>query len=266
MGSSQYKSSHLWWLVLRWSLLAFPKMQYAFTNEKIKAKQRLFLVKKHLSFWRLVAPLYWGQPRETCRYKRHVHHVHLTPPGPPQPPPPPISLLRQTHYRHGTCPSPVASQYTPSQLCLNVEFTKNLVQHCLNVGLLMTTQLTQNISKTLVQCWSSVEDVVADVVQMLCKCFVFAGNYIVCTDLFTNGLMLDHRHGPDGSFASTGACNLRVRGSNPDRDGYLSSWLCIYTVPQTVQRPGVYSALYNTVNHKEPLKSFEIRVGFSHTL
>ena len=29
--------------------------------------------------------------------------------------------------------------------------------------------------------------------------------------------------GPDGSFVSTGACNLGVLGSNPDRDGYLSS-------------------------------------------
>ena len=52
--------------------------------------------------------------------------------------------------------------------------------------------------------------------------------------------------GPDGSFVSTGACNLGVPGSNPGRDGYLSSWLCIYTVLQTVQRHGVYSAAYGT--------------------
>ena len=34
-----------------------------------------------------------------------------------------------------------------------------------------------------------------------------------------------------------------------------------YTVIQTVQRPGRYSAAYGTVHYKEPLKSFEIRVG-----
>ena len=29
--------------------------------------------------------------------------------------------------------------------------------------------------------------------------------------------------GPDGSFVSTGACNLEVPGWNPGRDGYLTS-------------------------------------------
>ena len=69
------------------------------------------------------------------------------------------------------------------------------------------------------------------------------------------GIMLTQRHrrlpsitsaltGLDGSFVSTGACNLWVPGSNPGRDGYLSSWLCIYTVLQTVQRNGVHSAAY----------------------
>ena len=38
---------------------------------------------------------------------------------------------------------------------------------------------------------------------------------------------------------------------------------CIYTVLQTVQRPGVYSAVYGTVHYKEPLESFEIKVGHS---
>ena len=41
---------------------------------------------------------------------------------------------------------------------------------------------------------------------------------------------------------------------------------CAYTVLQTVQRHGVYSAVYGTVHYKEPLnmlKSFEIRVGYS---
>ena len=38
---------------------------------------------------------------------------------------------------------------------------------------------------------------------------------------------------------------------------------CAYTVFQTVQMHGVYSAAYGTVHCKEPLKSFEIRVGHS---
>ena len=38
---------------------------------------------------------------------------------------------------------------------------------------------------------------------------------------------------------------------------------CAYTVLQTVQKHGVYSAVYGTVRCKEPLKSFEIRVGNS---
>ena len=36
---------------------------------------------------------------------------------------------------------------------------------------------------------------------------------------------------------------------------------CAYTVLQTVQMNGVYSAAYGTLNHKEPLKSFKIIVG-----
>ena len=38
---------------------------------------------------------------------------------------------------------------------------------------------------------------------------------------------------------------------------------CAYTVLQIVKRHGVYSAAYGTVHYKEPLKSFEIRVGHS---
>ena len=38
---------------------------------------------------------------------------------------------------------------------------------------------------------------------------------------------------------------------------------CAYTLLQTVQRPGVDSAAYDTVHYKEPVKSFEIRVGHS---
>ena len=38
---------------------------------------------------------------------------------------------------------------------------------------------------------------------------------------------------------------------------------CAYTVLQTVQIHGVHSAAYGTAHYKEPLKSFEIRVGHS---
>ena len=41
---------------------------------------------------------------------------------------------------------------------------------------------------------------------------------------------------------------------------------CAYTVLQTVQRHGVYSAAYGTVHYKEPSKSFEIIVGHSPAL
>ena len=68
--------------------------------------------------------------------------------------------------------------------------------------------------------------------------------------------------GPNGSFVSTGACNLEVPGSNPGRAGFCHRG-CAYTVLQTVERPGVYSAVYGTVHYKEPLKSFEIKVGHS---
>ena len=38
---------------------------------------------------------------------------------------------------------------------------------------------------------------------------------------------------------------------------------CAYTLLQTVQMNGVCCAAYGTVHYKEPLKSFEIRVGHS---
>ena len=37
--------------------------------------------------------------------------------------------------------------------------------------------------------------------------------------------------GPDGSFVSTGACDLQVPGSNRVWAGYLLSLLCIYSAP-----------------------------------
>ena len=39
---------------------------------------------------------------------------------------------------------------------------------------------------------------------------------------------------------------------------------CAYTVLQTVQRHGVYSAAYGTVHYKEPLKSYEF-IGVEHS-
>ena len=73
--------------------------------------------------------------------------------------------------------------------------------------------------------------------------------------LLDGNVSFTYKAGPNGSFVSTGACNLEVPGSNPGRAGYLSSWTA-YTVLQTVQRPGVYSAAYGTVDYIEPLKSF----------
>ena len=42
------------------------------------------------------------------------------------------------------------------------------------------------------------------------------------------------RTGPDGSSVATGACNLGVPGSNPGRDGYLSTSLCIYRTLEVI--------------------------------
>ena len=67
---------------------------------------------------------------------------------------------------------------------------------------------------------------------------------------------------PNGSFVSTGACNLVVPGSNPGRTDIWHRGYA-YTVLQTVKRHGVYSAAYGIVYYKEPLKSFESRVGHS---
>ena len=60
-----------------------------------------------------------------------------------------------------------------------------------------------------------------------------------------------------------GACSLEVPGSNPGRAGYLSSWLCRYSAPNCSKACSVYSATYATVYYKEPLNTFEIRVGHS---
>ena len=66
--------------------------------------------------------------------------------------------------------------------------------------------------------------------------------------------------GPDGSFVSTGAQIIAWRYQvripvGPD----ICHRGCAYTVLQTVQRLGMYSAAYGTVHYKEPLKSLEIK-------
>ena len=60
---------------------------------------------------------------------------------------------------------------------------------------------------------------------------------------------------PYDSFASTVAYNLEVPGPDICHRG------CAHTVLQTDQKPEVYIAAYGTVHYKNPLKSFEIRVG-----
>ena len=62
--------------------------------------------------------------------------------------------------------------------------------------------------------------------------------------------------GPDGSFGPVVARNAEVLGSNPGRVGCSSSSLCMIVL-QTVQRPGVCSAVCGTVHYKMPLKSFD---------
>ena len=57
-------------------------------------------------------------------------------------------------------------------------------------------------------------------------------------------------------------CHLEVPGSSPGRAD-ICHRVCAYTALQAVPRHGVYSAVYDTVHYKEPLKSFEIRVGHS---
>ena len=65
-----------------------------------------------------------------------------------------------------------------------------------------------------------------------------------------------HKAGPDGSFVSTGACNLGVPGLNPGRVRHQKFCHrgCAHTAHQTVQRHGVYSAAYGIVHYKEPLE------------
>ena len=106
------------------------------------------------------------------------------------------------------------------------------------------------------------------------------GHYKWCT-LSARGSTLDA--GPDGSFVSTGACkwnemNRALGHLCAHIELGLVTWGyqvripvgtdmchsgCAYTVLQTVQRHGVYSAAYDTVHYKEPLKSFEISIGHS---
>ena len=68
--------------------------------------------------------------------------------------------------------------------------------------------------------------------------------------------------GPDGSSVSSGACGLEYQVRIPVGKDICHRG-CAYTVLQTVQKHGVYSVAYGTVHYKEPLKSFEIKVGHS---
>ena len=63
--------------------------------------------------------------------------------------------------------------------------------------------------------------------------------------------------GLDGSFGPVVARNAEVLGSNSGRWDARHR-VCAYTVLQTVQRPGVCSAVCCAVHYKEPLKSFDI--------
>ena len=63
--------------------------------------------------------------------------------------------------------------------------------------------------------------------------------------------------GLDGSFGPVVARNADVLGSNPGRWD-VRHRVCAYTVLQTLQKPGVCSAVCGTVHYKEPLKSFDM--------
>ena len=56
--------------------------------------------------------------------------------------------------------------------------------------------------------------------------------------------------GPDGSLDTVVARNSVVLGSNPRRVGYLSSRLCIYSVPNC---SSVGYMFYGTVHYKESI-------------
>ena len=68
--------------------------------------------------------------------------------------------------------------------------------------------------------------------------------------------------GPDGSLVLPGVVTWRYQARIPVGPDICHRG-CAYTVLQTVQRPGAYSAAYGTVHYKEPLMSFEIRLGHS---
>ena len=68
---------------------------------------------------------------------------------------------------------------------------------------------------------------------------------------------------PDGSFVSTGACYLEVSLVRIPVGPEICDRGFVYTVLKTVQTHGVHSAVLGTLHYKEPLKSFEIKVGHS---
>ena len=65
--------------------------------------------------------------------------------------------------------------------------------------------------------------------------------------------------GLDGSFGPVLARNADVLSSNPGRWD-VRHWVFAHRVLQTVQRPGVCSAVCVTVQYKEPLKSFDMSI------
>ena len=71
----------------------------------------------------------------------------------------------------------------------------------------------------------------------------------------------EHTRGVHPSFTN-GACNLEYQVRIPVGQA-ICHRSCAYTVLQTVQMHGVYSAAYDTVHYEELLKLFEIRVGHS---
>ena len=59
---------------------------------------------------------------------------------------------------------------------------------------------------------------------------------------------------PWTSRATNHTCCIPIQQS-----GRILVIVVVHTVLQTVQMPGVYSAVYGTVHYKEPLKSFKIK-------
>ena len=118
----------------------------------------------------------------------------------------------------------------------------------------MASQKTRDVHPSSLKCWPNV----CAAVPTLKRRWVNV-SCLLCW--ITDNIYTPHPlAGPDGSFVSAWACNLGVPGSNLGWSDICHRG-CAYTVLQTVQNHEVYNAAYGTVHYKEPLKSFEIRVG-----